>query len=165
MLSIVLNQRWEHLRGCFPMLRGYVRRLVRDDESAQEVMQETCFRVLRSEVAPDDRERFSAWCRGVARHVAAREHRKSRRDAGELVSEEEADKTPDPRGTPENYVYACEKLAQAAVDLDNDGVELLVRRYVYEETVRDLADERALSPAALRMRLMRLRSALRATNK
>ena len=162
MLSIVLNQRWELLHQRLPMLRAYIRRLVRNDESAQEVMQETCFRVLRSEAAPEDGDRFSAWCRGVARHVAAREHRKIRRDAGELVSEDEADKTPDPRGTPENYVYACEKLAQATVELDNDGVELLVRRYVYEEKVSDLADERALSPAALRMRLMRLRSALRA---
>jgi len=163
--TTLLNERWERLRPGIHMLRAYVRRLVRDGESAQEILQETCFRILRADVVPSEPERFDAWCRGVARHVAAHEHRRTRRGAEERALEQEAEQTPDPRGTPENYVDACETLAHAASDLDNDGLELLVRRYVYEETVCDLAAERALSPAALRMRLMRLRSALRATRK
>jgi hypothetical protein len=43
-------------------------------------------------------------------------------------------------------------------DLDSEGLELLFRRYVLQESGKQLADDHASSPAAMRMRLMRLRS-------
>jgi hypothetical protein len=53
-------------------------------------------------------------------------------------------------------------MARVVGDIYEEGLELLFRRYVLEETGRELADEFAQSPAALRMRLMRLRSMLSA---
>jgi len=47
-------------------------------------------------------------------------------------------------------------------DIDSEGVELLYRRYVLQESGKELADDLASSPAAMRMRLMRLRSSVSA---
>ena len=41
-------------------------------------------------------------------------------------------------------------------------MELLYRRYVLQESGKELADDLASSPAAMRMRLMRLRSSVTA---
>jgi hypothetical protein len=46
--------------------------------------------------------------------------------------------------------------------LGDDALELLVRRYVLGENARELASRRSQTPAALRVRLMRLRSSARA---
>jgi hypothetical protein len=46
--------------------------------------------------------------------------------------------------------------------LGDDALELLVRRYVLGENARELATGRSQTPAALRVRLMRLRSSARA---
>jgi hypothetical protein len=46
-------------------------------------------------------------------------------------------------------------------ELGADEFELLVRRYVLEEDSNELANDLEQSPAALRMRLMRLRAILR----
>lgn len=148
------SQRWELLESCFPMLKGYVRRLARDRELAHDLMQETCLRILSSETAPTDATRFSMWCCGVARNVAAQQRRHGRSDPVWYDA-------PDPVD-PERYVYVWERLARTTDNLDPDCIELLVRHYVYDEKICDLAYERTQSAASLRMRLMRLRQAMRA---
>ena len=149
------SQRWELLENCFPMLKSYVRRLARDRDAAHDLMQETCLRILSSDTAPNDSERFALWCCGVARNVAAQQHRHGRSD---LVAYPDI---PDPID-PERSVYVSEKLARTTGNLDADGLELLVRHYVFDEKICDLADERTQSAASLRMRLMRMRQAMRA---
>ena len=57
---------------------------------------------------------------------------------------------------------ARESLLHAMNDLDPDGLDLLIRRYILGKAGKDLAEEMELSPAALRMRLMRLRTTLKA---
>jgi hypothetical protein len=61
---------------------------------------------------------------------------------------------------PERHIDARRSMARAMIDIDSQGLELLVRRYVFEESGKELADELEQTPAALRMRLMRLRSML-----
>jgi len=148
------------LENCFPMLKGYVRRLARDRDAAHDLMQETCLRILGSETAPHDPVRFSVWCCGVARNVAAEQRRHHLRADGELPID-----NPDGSDTqlsPERYVYFTEKLAQARGNVDPESLELFVRHYVFDEKICDLASERAQSAASLRMRLMRMRVAMRA---
>ncbi|HEY3500610.1 MAG TPA: hypothetical protein VGK73_38215, partial [Polyangiaceae bacterium] len=57
------------------------------------------------------------------------------------------------------------KLQRLAGRLDPQAIELLFRRYVLGETAKDIATELAQSPAALRMRLMRLRTLLRSVQR
>jgi RNA polymerase sigma factor (sigma-70 family) len=153
---------WEMLISCMPLLRAYVRRLVGDSETAKELLQEVSLRILVG-AGPSDPERFLAWSRGIARHVIAHDWRMRRRASARLPLEGEVmEQIADPFADPEGHVHARASLARAIVDIDDEGLELLVRRYVLEESGKELADEMEQTPAAVRMRLMRLRSTLSA---
>jgi RNA polymerase sigma factor (sigma-70 family) len=156
------KSQWELLVGCMPALHSYVRRAVGSRDAANDVVQEVSIRVLTGE-GPREPARFLAWSRGIARHVIALDWRMRRRALAELPLEEDlVHEHPQAVWDPERHIDARKSLARAIVDIDSEGLELLVRRYVFEETGKELADEMAQSPAALRMRLMRLRSTLSA---
>jgi RNA polymerase sigma factor (sigma-70 family) len=155
------KRQWELLLDSMPLIRSYIRRVVGDHDSAEEVMQEVVLQILISDGPVDDAGRFLAWSRGVARHVAAHHSRNRRRTTAELSLEPALEEAPDPLSDPESHVDARKTLARAARSLDEEGFELLVRRYVLGESGKELAGEFAYSPAALRMRLMRIRSSLR----
>jgi DNA-directed RNA polymerase specialized sigma24 family protein len=150
----------ERLVACLPILRGYLRRLAGDQQVEREVLQESCVRILAGK-GPDDPERFIGWCCGIARNVLALDRRTRRRTRAELPLDEQLiDELYAPQRDPEGHCDARAWMARATDLMDRAGLELLVRRYVLEETGQELADEQAQSSAALRMRLMRLRSTL-----
>jgi hypothetical protein len=68
----------------------------------------------------------------------------------------------EPPTDPEAILDARVRVQRLAQDMDSEGLELLYRRYVLQESGKQLADDRASSPAAMRMRLMRLRSSVSA---
>lgn len=155
----VNGRRWLLLESCIPMLRSYVRRLVKNDEVANEILQEVSVSILSS-ASPDETGRFSAWSRGVARHVISREGRRRRKQQAELECDPESLEAHD--GTDlEHSATLSQTLSRAVDKLDRDALVLLIRRYVLEETPTELATALARSPAALRMRLMRLRTLFR----
>jgi RNA polymerase sigma factor (sigma-70 family) len=156
------KRQWGLLLDCLPLLRSYVRRVTINHEAAEEVLQEVILQILISDGPVEDPGRFLAWSRGVARHVAAHHSRSRRRTTAELSLEPALEEAQDPLSDPESHVDARKTLERAADALDREGFELLVRRYVLGESGKELAGEFAYSPAALRMRLMRLRSSLRA---
>jgi DNA-directed RNA polymerase specialized sigma24 family protein len=95
--------------------------------------------------------------------VIAHEWRARRRERAEQPFEEDmieelADQTADP----EAHLDARAWVERVAGDLDGEGLRLLYRRYVLQESGKELADDLASTPAAMRMRLMRLRSSLSA---
>jgi len=154
------KSRWDLLVRSMPMLLAYVRRMVGSRETANEILQEVSLRIIASD-GPRDRARFLAWSRGIARHVVALDWRMRRRERDVLPLEHELmEEIRDPVADPESHVEARASLARVMGDVDSAGLELLVRRYVFEETGKELADQLAQSPAALRMRLMRLRSSI-----
>jgi RNA polymerase sigma factor (sigma-70 family) len=145
-----------------PMLRAFVRRFVSDREQASEVLQEVSVQILAGQ-GPAEPERFAAWCRGVARHVISHQWRLRRRALAEMPLEAELmDEISNPFADPEGNLDARVWMARIIDGLDTEGLELLYRRYVLEETGKELADELSQSPAAVRMRLMRLRTAVSA---
>jgi DNA-directed RNA polymerase specialized sigma24 family protein len=150
------------LEAFMSTLRAYVDRLTRGTGLGQEVMQETCLRILRADAAPVESTRFSEWCLTVARNAWAAERRKSSPRSGEVPLDSRLHAPRNIRTDPEQRVYANEKFAHASSRLDAEGAELLVRRYVFGERITDLAGERGQRPATLRMRFLRLRSTLRA---
>ena len=145
-----------------PRLRAFVRRLVGDRETEEELLQEISLRALAGE-GHSEEEFFLAWSCGIARHVIGIEWRRRRRARAELSIEDEglADELCDPMAFPDTCVAARESLFHAMNDLDPGGLELLIRRYILGKAGKDLAEEMDLSPAALRMRLMRLRTTLK----
>jgi DNA-directed RNA polymerase specialized sigma24 family protein len=148
---------WRLLIDSLPMLHGYVCRLIGHGERAKEILQEVSLRMLATE-GPEDPERYAAWGRGVARHVIAHDWRMRRRQLAEQPLENELIDEMSDGIDQEAHLDARDWIARIADDIDSDGLELLFRRYVLQETGKELADEMAQSPAAIRMRLMRLRS-------
>ncbi len=156
-----MNAAWNRLTPCIPMLRSYARRVTESEDLASEVFQETCLRILRHRGVPSDSNRYEAWCRGVARNVWVAQRRRIFPKGSEVAFDDELHEASDPRVDPEHRLYQNERFARASRRIDDDSVELLVRRYVLGERIVDLAEERAQRPATLRMRLLRLRSVLR----
>jgi RNA polymerase sigma factor (sigma-70 family) len=154
--------KWRLLVGALPMLQAYVRRLTGNEEQAEEILQEVSVRMLATE-GPDDPERYAAWARGVVRHVIAHDWRMRRRARAEQPFEEELlEDFVEPPGDPEAHLDARAWIERIVDDVDSEGLELLYRRYVLQESGKELANDLASSPAAMRMRLMRLRSSLSA---
>ncbi len=154
--------RGELLVGALPAVRAFVHRLIREREAAEEILQEVSLRALAGE-APCDRDCFVAWTCGIARHVIGRYWRTRRRARAELPLESsDVEMMCDPVACPDERIDARESLRQVLGAVDDGGVALLIRRYVLDEPATSMANTLAQTPAALRMRLMRLRSSLRA---
>ncbi len=154
--------KWRLLIGSLPMLQAYVRRLAGNGEQAKEILQEVSVRMLSTE-GPDDPERYAAWARGVVRHVIAHDWRMRRRAQAEQPFEEDlVEEFVEPPTEPEAHLDARACVERIVGDLDREGLQLLYRRYVLQESGKELADDLASSPAAMRMRLMRLRSSVTA---
>ena len=127
-----------------------------------EVFQEVSVQILAGQ-GPAEPDRFAAWSRGVARHVISHQWRMRRRALAQMPLEGELmDEISNAFADPEGHLDARVWMARVMGDIDTDGLELLYRRYVLEETGKELADELSQSPAAVRMRLMRLRTAVSA---
>lgn len=151
----------EMLVGCMPTLFAFVRRRVGDRETANEILQEVSLRALAGE-GPRDPDSFLSWSCGIARHVIGMEWRRRRRVRAEQPLEDPIlDQLRDPVASADQRCDARASLQRAIGD-DSASVALLFRRYLDNVTGKELADEMGLTPAALRMRLMRIRSSARA---
>ena len=161
MVSADDKQAGEMLVACMPALSAFVRRRVSDGETASEILQEVSLRALAGD-GPRDLDRFLSWSRGIARHVIGTEWRRRRRERSEPARDEvPIDQIRDPLAAPDQHCDAQVRLKRV-FSSDTAGVALLVRRYFDRVSGKDLAAEMGLTPDALRMRLMRTRSAARA---
>jgi RNA polymerase sigma factor (sigma-70 family) len=140
-----------------------VRRAVSDRETAHDVLQEVILTILSDVNCPEETARFPDYCRAVVQQVVTREQHVPELDAkaAELLSDDDLPESIDPLVDPERAADTREELARAVDRMKDDALELLVRRYVFEENANELARDLAKSPASLRVRLMRLRSAAR----
>jgi|SoiMethySBSTD1v2_1073268.scaffolds.fasta_scaffold10119_8 RNA polymerase sigma factor (sigma-70 family) len=148
------------LENNIAMLRSYVRRVVGSAQVAEDVLQDVMVAVLSAPASPDDLESFAAWSRGIARNIAAGQRRILRRTGDQLSSEDSPLPASD-ASDPDITLDSRRLLANMLKNLEEPTVELLVRRYVLGENAKDIALSVAKSPAALRMQLMRARSAMR----
>jgi DNA-directed RNA polymerase specialized sigma24 family protein len=141
------------------MLRATLRELLEDPEMEGEAFQEVMVRLLSSPTEPEDLPSFADRSRRVAMDVA----RRVALSAADTPLEQESleQEAQDPWIDPEGAVDTREELELLLHNLGDDAKELLVRRYVLGENASELAFARSQSPAALRVRLMRLRSSAR----
>ncbi|MGC4094826.1 MAG: hypothetical protein QM756_44290 [Polyangiaceae bacterium] len=159
MSKINRRHRSELLLRCVPMLSAYVKTLVEDPETARDVIQEVILRLLSGPTVPDELGEFAHHGRQLAWEIA----RGSAPPMEMPITAETpvVDEPLDPWLDPERAVDTREALERAVHHLGDDALELLVRRYVLGENARELSTGRTQSPAALRVRLMRLRSSAR----
>jgi RNA polymerase sigma factor (sigma-70 family) len=128
------------------------------------MVQDLAVVVLAHRAVPVEPQAFAAWCRSVARNIAAHRRRSQarrrvqRHDGGEL--EIDAASTP-PRDDPER-IAECKQLLASHVDgLDRGALALLFDRFVLEETSAEIGARLNVSAVSIRMRIARLVAALR----
>lgn len=141
-------------------LRRFTRFLARDDDVANELLQDVAVVVLEHQRGPCDAASFPLWCRGIARHLSM--HR--RRDRGRLASCLEKFELAEPQAIAnhlERALIAREQIAAGLAVLDETSQQLLFDHLVGGGSSSALAGQRNASPAAIRMRLARLRGVLR----
>jgi RNA polymerase sigma-70 factor (ECF subfamily) len=141
-------------------LRRFTRVLARDDDIANELLQDVAVVVLEHQQGPCDPASFPLWCRGIARHLTM--HR--RRECARLAACLEALERAEPHAVSNNLersLIAREQIAAGLDALDELSQELLLDHLLRGVSSIELAAQLNVSPAALRMRLARLRSVLR----
>jgi RNA polymerase sigma factor (sigma-70 family) len=157
-------QRWLIFAGHTGMLRAYIRRLVRDNQEAEDLFQEVSLTVRRHPTGPRDPEKFGPWCRGLVRDAAYELRRKRRSErqhvALELDQSDDADSEPllALGDDVEALIGFRQLLARGLGRTSRAAQLLLVRRYVLEETAADIALEQGNSAVAVRMKLKRARA-------
>jgi RNA polymerase sigma factor (sigma-70 family) len=151
----------ELLVGFRPALFALVRRRVGDRETANEILQEVSLRALAGE-GPRSPDGFLSWICGIARHLIGKEWlRRRRARAQQSLEDPGIDEIRDPVAQPDERFEARASL-ERAIGVDSKSIALLFRRYLDNVSDKDLASEMSLTPTALRMRLMRIRSSARA---
>jgi RNA polymerase sigma factor (sigma-70 family) len=141
-------------------LRRFTRILARDDDIANELLQDVAVVVLEHQHGPRDPASFPLWCRGIARHLTM--HR--RRERARLAACLEALEFDDSHAISTNLersLIAREEIAAGLDALDEISQQLLFDHLLSGVSAIELAAQWNVSPAAIRMRLARLRSALR----
>jgi RNA polymerase sigma-70 factor (ECF subfamily) len=140
-------------------LRRFVRLLVRDEDAADELVQDVAVTVFAHADGPLDAASFPLWCRGVARHLSMHRRRAFARLTACLDALESA---PERVGSDlERAMIARDELSAGLDVLDEAAQLLLIARFIGGETSTELGARLHLSPASIRMRLARARSAMR----
>lgn len=144
------------------------RAILRDDEEAADVTQETFVRAYRKLAQFEGRARFSTWLTKIAVHEARARRRRGRTGfvaRRDFAREREGAGAGNPPVDPERDVLSREvrRLLEAAIeDLPEVYRAVFVLRVVEETSTAETAEVLNLSPDAVRTRLVRARALLRA---
>ncbi|HMF44522.1 MAG TPA: sigma-70 family RNA polymerase sigma factor [Polyangia bacterium] len=157
-----MSTRREHLVRCRRELARYARSLMPTPEDASDLLQEVGVVVLASNEAPTDAREFISWCRGIAHNLALHHWRAARRRNDALTGLGSAyDSGETPVTSLETILADRESLAMCLQSLDEPSRQLLKLKYIDGKTSTEIAQILGQSPEAVRMRIMRLREAIR----
>jgi RNA polymerase sigma factor (sigma-70 family) len=157
-----INDNFQKFASCAASVARYLRRRVRDADQADELFQEVSILVLRHPHVPATEQSFDSWCRGIARNAVAHHFRKQRRQASLLnrVEPEGHRLLAQAPEDPERTFATRELLERTLATFDERSRRLLVERYFLGRSAEEIGEQVEQSPTAVRMRLMRARSAL-----
>lgn len=156
--AIVQSLVHEHQAG----VRAFIRALGVDQAWVDDVAQET-FLIAYRKLDDWDRSRDAgSWLRGIARHLAMNERRKSARRsrllddglAGLLIGHAEREREPEAIATAAELLAALDSCLH---ELPQPARDLLRGRYADGETAESLAARWKTRPDAMRQKLLRLR--------
>lgn len=152
------NGRWNLFVEERDNLLAYVKRIAPMGCDDVDIVQEVGLRLLRQTDVAACREQVMAWCKSVARHILLHELRAARYERAKIAALN-FDSVPD--------VWESERRAALRLTLthelermDPTSRDLVLRRYVLEQTSQEIARDVELNPPAVRMRLMRIREEL-----
>ncbi len=146
-----------------PQVAAYVRSLMATHEDAADLLQELSLALLIRGDAPAEPTELLRWCRGTARNLALHHWRSARRRNEIFCSGHTVHGGADAAGpgSLERAVVDRDAIARCLRCLDGHSRRLLVLRYVAGKTSAEIARRSHQSPAAVRMKLMRVREDLR----
>ncbi len=159
--SSLLTAPWSEI---LPRIVRYCRTFVGDEDLAQDLAQEACARAWASSSPPSAQEMLP-WLLGIARHVCQQWFRHHSQKSSRLISLSSPDLPAGPASTDPLWYVEYQELLEVVSDLLDDLPaplrSLLVARYVDNRPIEALAHTFAISPAAVSMRLVRGKRALR----
>jgi RNA polymerase sigma-70 factor (ECF subfamily) len=135
------------------------RRVVVDEQDAEDAVQEAMIRAWRRRRACRSPEAPEPWLRSIARNEALRELARSGRDAGRIDGERESR---DVRSeAPEERLLRRLSVSDALAQLKDDDRRLVQLRYFLDLSDVDIAERLGIAEATVRVRLHRIRKRLR----
>jgi RNA polymerase sigma-70 factor (ECF subfamily) len=142
---------------------GYIGSLLPNARDHEDVYQQTCLALWQKRAIYDPSRPFFAWACGFARNEVLKHASKSRKDTVCFSEKllEELDAIASARTVDESAEEARRQALDRCLDaLHERQRNLITRCYQGVETIKAVAAELAISPAALTMRLQRIRHAL-----
>jgi RNA polymerase sigma-70 factor (ECF subfamily) len=145
----------------FNRLLAYLLVLTANEDTAREALQLTLVRVVRYAKRFDSEPAFWSWLTVLARSAVADERRRSNRYwalLGRFFSHEQSNAAATADDAPDRLMQLLEaKLG----DLPDDERDLLRRKYIAEESVREIAGNYATTEKTIESRLSRVRRRLK----
>jgi RNA polymerase sigma factor (sigma-70 family) len=140
-----------------------IRLLLRNEDDALDLLQDVCIAALISPIDFEDKDHFLRWCGGVAQRTALQSYRHSLRRARleAEVGETCRGSGFEPVADPEARASRLQLVFRSIAAIDVKSFELVLARYVDRASARELADGSEQSPAAMRVKLSRIRATMR----
>jgi len=143
-----------------PMIRGYLRSLVRDPTRCEDLVQESYLQIHRSRRTYDPRQPVRPWLLAIARHVRLSHERGFRRRATHEATG--LDPLPDWPIPAEMEAYADrDELRRALAALPADRREALLLHHVYGLSYHEIGRVVGVSEGGARIRASRGMAELR----
>lgn len=158
-----INDNFSRFLGCSKSIARYIRRRVKDPEVAAELFQDVSILLLAQPGEAPAGEDFERWCRGIARNVLAHHFRTQRRQVALLSRAEPEGHTLLAQGPrdPEHTFATRELLSRIFDHIDERSRGLMIERYLMGRSADEIAKKASQSPTAVRMKLMRVRGAVK----
>ncbi len=144
----------------FDRLLRYLLVLTRDEESAREALQLTLVRVVKHARRFDSEEPLWSWLTVLARSAAIDEQRKKQRYSS-FLSRFFQQKQIEEQTVEVNSHDLMDVLEAQFAVLEPEERDLLRRKYLEGESVRDMAEANATTEKAIESRLVRVRRRLK----
>jgi RNA polymerase sigma-70 factor (ECF subfamily) len=149
------------LRLWYPKLLGSARRVVRSEDAAKDVVQETLLKLAQNLASLRDPEAFGKWSRRILYRCCFAHLRREKRDR-ERTGDIESLAMIAPNADPEALAMRGESaLVEAVESLGSASREVVRMHYFFGLSLREIASRIRISEGAVKVRLHRARNQLR----
>ena len=139
---------------------AYIVTLVANRDDAEDIFQDTCLVLWKKWKEYDPRRSFFGWACGVA-HNKVRNKLRTGKRARMQLSEDVLAQIAEVRANADELLEMRSYfLAPCLAQLSDEQRRLIERCYLGDESISTIADDMLISPAALTMRLQRIRRIL-----
>jgi RNA polymerase sigma-70 factor (ECF subfamily) len=141
-------------------LFGYIVTLVLDRDDAEDIFQETCLALWKNRQECDLQRDFMPWACGFAKNKV-REYFRQRQRCEKSFGDDLLEQLIDTRLALEDALDArAQALSECLGKLTQRQRQLVEKGYTARRTIKAVAEEMEIAPAALTMRLRRIRQLL-----